>query len=196
MNKTILKISSAAIFLMLVSSYAGTHSNAYAVWGHGVSHGPAFGFNYVYTYHNGLTINGKAFDISKFSQVIPTQTFYVNVPSTITLKVFHTDGVQYIKHVALYITKSNDPTVYSNGEWITYDQGVGVTTHDPNHLFKTVIGSTSSQGHFLYVTFKITPQTTMDTSNIVVKSWDYRSAAVQSTVVNALQFIKWQSSLT
>jgi hypothetical protein len=196
MNKIILKISSATIFLVLLSSFVGANSNAYAIWGSGVSHGPAFGFNYVYAYHDGLTIDGKVFDISKFSQVIQTQTFYVNVPSTITLKVFHTDGVQSIKHVALYITKSNNPTVYSNGEWVAYDKGIGVTTHDPNNLFKTVTVSTSSQGHFLYVKFKITPQAPMTTSNVVAKSWDYRTAAVQSTVINALQFIKWQSSLT
>jgi hypothetical protein len=196
MNKTILKISSAAVFLVLLSSFVGANSNAYAVSGHGVSHGPAFGFNYVYAYHDGLTIDGKVFDISKFSQVIPTQTFYVDVPSTITLKVFHTDGVQYIKHVALYITKSSNPTIYSNGEWVAFDKGVGVTTHDPNNLFKTVSVSTSSQGHFLYVKFKITPQAPMDTSNVVAKSWDSRAAAVQSTVINALQFTKWQSSLT
>ena len=196
MNKTILKISSAAIFLILISSYVGTTSNAYAVWGHGITHGPSLGHVYDYTYTDGLKIDSRTFDISKFSQSIPTQTLYVNVPSTITLKIFHTDGVQYLQHVAIYITNSNDPTVYSSGEWIAYDKGVGLTTNDPNKLFKSVTVSTSAQGHFLYLTFKITPQASMDTSNIIVKSWDYRTASVQSTVTGALQIIKWQSSLT
>ena len=196
MNKTILKISSAAIFLILISSYLGTTSNAYAVWGHGITHGPSFGHVYDYTYTDGLKIDSKTFDISKFSQKIPTQTLYVNVPSTITLKVFHTDGVQSLKHIALYITKSNDPKVYSNGEWIAYDKDSGLTTHDPNKIFKSVTVSVSSQGHFMYLTFKITPQASMDTSNIIVKSWDYRTASIQSTVTGALQIIKWQSSLT
>ncbi|HYL66477.1 MAG TPA: hypothetical protein VEU72_04930 [Nitrosopumilaceae archaeon] len=196
MNKTILKISSAAIFLILISSYVGTSSNAYAVWGHGITHGPSFGHIYDFTYHDGLKIDSRTFDISKFSQSIPTQTFYVNVPSTVTLKVFHTDGVQYLNHVGLYITASNNPTVYSNGEWIAYDKGVGLTTHDPNKLFKSVTVSTSTQGHYMYLTFKITPQAPMGTSNIIVKAWDYRNAPIQSTVSGALQIIKWQSSLT
>lgn len=196
MNKTILKISSAAIFLILISSYVGTTPNAYAVWGHGITHGPSFGHVYDYTYTDGLKIDSRTFDMSKFSQNIPTQTLYVNVPSTITLKIFHTDGVQYLQHIAIYITNSNDPTVYSNGEWVAYDKGVGLTTHDPNKLFKSVIVSTSAQGHFLYLTFKITPQASMDTSNIIVKSWDYRHASIQSTITGALQIIKWQSSLT
>jgi len=195
MNKTTLKISCTAIFLILLSSYAGT-TNAYAVWGHGISHGPSFGHVYDYTYTDGLKIDSKAFDISKFRQNIPTQTLYVNVPSTITLKVFHTDGVQSLQHVALYITNSNDPTVYSNGEWIAYDKGIGPTIHDPNKIFKSVTVNVSSQGHFMYLTFKIIPQASMDTSNIIVKSWDYRNAAIQSTVIGALQIIKWQSSLT
>jgi hypothetical protein len=196
MNKTILKISSAAIFLILISSYMGTSSNAYAVWGHGITHGPSFGHVYAYTYSDGLKIDSSTFNISKFSQSIPTQTLYVNVPSTITLKVFHTDGVQYLRHVALYITDNNDPKVYSNGEWVSYDKGVGLTIHDPNKLFKSVTLRTSSQGHIMYVTFKITPQAPLDTSNIIVKAWDYRTAAIQSTVNGALQIIKWQSSLT
>lgn len=196
MNKTIVKISSAAIFLILVASYAGTHSNAYAVWGHGITHGPSFGHVYDYTYTNGLTIDGKAFDVSKFSQSIPIQTSYVNVPSTIALKVFHTDGAQYIRHVELYITNSNNPTVYSKGEWVAYDVGKGLTTHDPNNLFKSVTASVSSQGHYMYLSFKITPQAPMSTSNIILQGWDYRDAPIQSTVTNALQFVKWQSSLT
>ena len=196
MNKTILKISSAAIFLIMITSYVGTSSNAYAVWGHGISHGPSLGHVYDYTYTDGLTINGHTFDISKFSETIPTRTLYVNVPTTITLKVFHTDGAQYIEHVGVYISNIGDPSVYSNGEWVAYDKGVGVTANDPNNLFKTVTGSVSLQGHFMYITFKITPQATMDTSNVIVKAWDYRNAAVQSTVIDALQIIKWQSSLT
>jgi hypothetical protein len=196
MNKTILKISSAAIFLILISSYVGTTSNAYAVWGHGISHGPSLGYVYDYAYADGLKIDSKTFDISKFRQSIPTQTLYVNVPSTITLKLFHTDGAQSIQHVALYITNSDDPEVYSKGEWITYDNGIGLTTNDPNKIFKSVTMSVSSQDHFMYLTFKITPQTSMDTSNIIIKSWDYRYASIQSTVTDALQIIKWQSSLT
>ena len=196
MNKTILKISSAVIFLILISSYVGTSSNAYAVWGHGITHGPSFGHVYDYTYTDGLKIDSRSFDISKFSQNIPTQTLYVNVPSSVTIKVFHTDGVQYLEHVQLYITNSSNPTVYSNGEWVAYDKGVGLTTNDPNKLFKSVTLSISSQGHFMYLTFNITPQAQMDTSNIIVKAWDYRHAAIQSTINDALQFVKWQSSLT
>src|SRR6266849_11137951 len=142
MNKTILKISSAAIFLILISSYVGTTSNAYAVWGHGITHGASLGHVYDYTYTDGLKIDSKTFDISKFSQAIPTQTLYVNVPSTITLKVFHTDGVQYLQHVELYITNSTDLKVYSNGESIAYDKGTGLTINDPGKLFKSVTLST------------------------------------------------------
>ncbi|HET6458841.1 MAG TPA: hypothetical protein VFG24_08200 [Nitrosopumilaceae archaeon] len=196
MNKTILKISSAAIFLILISSYVGTNSNAYAIWGHGITHGPSFGHIFDYTYTDGLKIDSRTFDISKFSQSIPTQTLYVNVPSTITLKIFHNVGVQNIQHVALYITNNSNQAVYSNGEWIAYDKGVGLTTNHPNKIFKSVTVSTSLQGHYLYLTFKITPQAPMDTSNIIIKAWDYKTASIQSTVTGALQIIKWQSSLT
>jgi hypothetical protein len=196
MNKTILKIASATIFLILASSYVGTNSNAYAVWGHGISHGPSFGNIYGFQFHDGLTIDGKTFDISKFSQVIPTQTFYVNVPSTITLKIFHTDGATSIKHVAIYFNQGTTPSIISSSTWIEYNAKGGVTTHDPNNIFKNVTANVSIKGHYMYITLKITPQSSLDESNIVLQAWDYRNDSAKSTVVNALQIVKWQSSIT
>jgi len=196
MNKTILKISSATIFLILISSYIGTSSNAYAVWGHGISHGPSLGYVYDYSYKDGLKIDGKTFDISKHTEVIPTQTFYVGVPSTITLKIFHTDGAQGIQHVALYFNQGSNNSLYSSDTWIEYDKGIGITTHDPNNTFKAVTADVSIQGHYMYLTFKVTPQSEMGISNIIVKAWDFRLANAQSTIVDALQIIKWHSSLS
>jgi hypothetical protein len=196
MNKTILKISSAAIFLILVSSYVGTNSNAYAVWGHGISHGPSLGNINGFKFQDGLTIDGKIFDISKFSQVIPTQTLYVGVPTTITLKIFHTDGAQSIQHVAIYFNQGSNPSIFSTKTWIEYNTNGGVTTHDPNNVFKSVSAKVSLKGHYMYLTLKITPQSSFGESNIIIKAWDYRNAAAQSTVINALQIIKWQSSLS
>jgi hypothetical protein len=196
MNKIILKISSVAIFMILISSYVGTNSNAYAIWGHGVSHGPSLGYVYGYKYTDGLTIDGKTFDISNFHQVIPTQTFYVNVPSTITLKIFHTDGAQSIQHVALYFNQGSNPSIYTSDTWIQYEKDTGVTTHDPNNMFKTVTANVSLQGHYMYLTLKITPHSEMNTSNIIVNMWDYRLYTTQSIVNNAFQIIKWHSSLS
>lgn len=196
MNKTILKISSAAIFLILFSSYMGTNSNAYAVWGHGISHGPSLGQVYNYAYNDGLTIDGKTFNISQYSQVIPTQTFYVNIPSTITLKVFHTDGASSIKHVAIYFDRGISPSIVSSNTSIRYDTDTGLAIRDYNNIFKKVTVDVSYQGHFMYVTFKIIPQSSMNTSSMIVQTWDYRLATVQSIVVNALQIISWHSSLS
>ena len=196
MNKLILKISSVAIFLILFSSYVGTNSNAYAVWGHGISHGPSLGYVYDYKYTDGLAIDKKTFDISQHSQVIPTQTLYVNVPSTITLKIFHTDGGHGIKHVALYFNQGSAPSIVSSNTSIRYDTDTGLVIRDYNNIFKKVTMDVSYQGHFMYITFKITPQSAMNTSNMIVQVWDYRLATVQNTIMNALQIISWHSSLS
>ena len=196
MNKTTLKILSAAIFLILFTSYMGTNSNAYAIWGHGISHGPSLGSVYNYKYNDALTVDGKTFDISKFSQVVPTQTFYVNIPSTITLKIFHTDGAHSIKHVALYFNQGSAPSIVSSNTSIRYDTDTGLKISDYNNIFKKVTVDVSYQGHFMYITFKITPQSSMNTSNMIVQVWDYRLTTVQSIAVNALQIISWHSSLS
>jgi len=174
----------------------GANFNAYAVWGHGISHGPSLGYVYNYKYTDGLKIDSNTFDLSKFSQVIPTQTLYVNVPSTITLKIFHTDGAQSVKHVSLYFNQGSAPSVASSKTSIQIDKDSGLQITDPNNIFKKVTADVSYQGHFMYVTFKITPQATMDTSNIIVRAWDYRLATAQSTVMNALQITSWHSSLS
>ena len=196
MTKLILKISSAAIFLIMFSSYIGTSSNAYAVWGHGISHGPSLGYVYNYKYTDGLAIDKKTFDISQHSQVIPTQTFYVNVPSTITLKIFHTDGAHSIKHVALYFNQGSDTSITSSNTSIRYDTNTGLVIQDYNNIFKKVTANVSYQGHFMYITFKIIPQSAMNTSNMIVEAWDYRLATIQSIAVNAVQIISWHSSLS
>jgi hypothetical protein len=117
-----------------------------------------------------LTIDGKTFDISKFSQVIPTQTFYDNVLSTITLKIFHTDGAQSIQHAEIYFNQGSNPSIFSSNTWIEYNTKDGITSHDPNNIFKNVTANVSLKGHYMYLTLKITPQSSLGESNIIIKA--------------------------
>ncbi len=63
-------------------------------------------------------------------------------------------------------------------------------------MLKNITVNVSIKGHYMYLTLKITPQSSLGESNIIIKAWDYRSDSAQSTVLNALQIIKWQSSLS
>ena len=100
----------ALIAIVLVSS-----TPVYAINGHGVSYGTEFGGGKLVKYSDGLQINGKAIDISKFSQTIPTQKLYVNDVSDISLKIYHHDGSQNIQHVIVFMNlKGNDPQSYQS----------------------------------------------------------------------------------
>jgi hypothetical protein len=173
----------AVIATILVSS-----TPAYAINGHGVSYGPEFGGGKLVKYSDGLKINGKAFDISKFSQKISTQTLYVNNISDITLKIYHHDGPQTIQHVIVFMNlKGNDPQSYQSNTRIEWDKTNGVSTADPNGVFKSVTAKATYDANFMYISFKIVAQKPMDITHLIVRSWDRNLSSSQVVVLNAVK---------
>lgn len=191
MHKTF-KIMGISVLLVLIIM-VGSNLNAYAVNGHGTSYGPSFGGGIgggilSHTYSDGLKINGKAFDISKFSQEIPTQKLYVNDPSYIQIKIFDNSGPKSISHVMLFLNMGVSSTSVSDSDtWLEYDVNYGVSIHDPHHLFKNVKVDVSYDDNFMYVTFSITPQSVMDTSHMIVRAWDFRLSSADATILNAIK---------
>src|SRR5574339_403350 len=55
----------------------------------------------------GLTINDKSFDISGFSQTIPTQTLSIGQPVTVKLIVNENSGVSSLRYVSFAINDYN-----------------------------------------------------------------------------------------
>ncbi len=189
MDKTILKIASVAIMTILITTSAGSFSNAYAIWGHGISYRPSLGGGDLYQYSDGLKINGKTFDVSKPIQSIPTQVILVGAPNDITLKLSSNSGPKSIQHVVLFLNvRGNSPLVQKSDTWITWDKYSGVTWHDPHNLITNVTAKVSFWGHFLYLTLELTPATPMNTSDLIIRAWDYRYSASQTTVLGAVEF--------
>ncbi|MDE1830834.1 MAG: hypothetical protein KGI02_00530 [Thaumarchaeota archaeon] len=96
---------------------------AYAINGHGVSHGPEFRGGSLVQYSDGLQINGKSIDVSKYSQTISTQNLYINNTSDISLKIYHHDGPQNIQHVIVFMNlHGNNPQSYQSNTRIEFDK--------------------------------------------------------------------------
>lgn len=90
MTSTTVKALTATSLFALIATILVSSTPAYAINGHGSSYGPEFGGGKLVQYSDGLKINGKSFDISKFSQTIPTQKLYVGDVSDISLKIYTT----------------------------------------------------------------------------------------------------------
>ncbi|MGI0066468.1 MAG: hypothetical protein ACREAT_06905, partial [Nitrosotalea sp.] len=89
MTNTTVKALTATALFALIAIVLVSSTPAYAINGHGVSYGPEFGGGKLVQYSDGLQINGKSIDISKYSQTISTQSLYVNDNSDVTLKIYN-----------------------------------------------------------------------------------------------------------
>ncbi|WP_133121019.1 hypothetical protein [Candidatus Nitrosotalea bavarica] len=198
MNSKLVKATSALTLFVLMASVVASSAPAFALNGHGTTYGrgPQFGGGtgitasggaYL-TYDDGLSINGASFDISKFTTTINTQTLYVNMPSDITFKIYEHDGVQLIQHGALFLgITGTHPQVSQSTTFIQWDKTSGVSTSDPNGLFKSATATVKYSGKFMYLTFHITPAQTLDTSHIIVRAWDENLSQGQVIVLDAIK---------
>lgn len=188
MTSTTVKALIATSLFALVATILVSSTPAYAINGHGVSYGPEFGGGKLVQYSDGLKINGKSIDISKYSQSIPTQKIYVNNPSDITLKIYHHDGSQNIQHVIVFMNlKGNDPQSYQSNTRIEFDKTSGVSVADPNGVFKSVTAKATYDTNYMYLSFKIVAKKPMDTTHLIIRAWDRNLSSSQVVVLNAVK---------
>lgn len=188
MASTTVKALIATSLFALVATILVSSTPAYAINGHGVSYGPEFGGGKLVQYSDGLKINGKSIDISKYSQSIPTQKIYVNNPSDITLKIYHHDGSQNIQHVIVFMNlKGNDPQSYQSNTRIEFDKTSGVSVADPNGVFKSVTAKATYDTNYMYLSFKIVAKKPMDTTHLIIRAWDRNLSSSQVVVLNAVK---------
>lgn len=187
MQKAVFKIAGIASLIVLAFSILAINTPAYAIWGHGVSYGPQYGAGPYDSYKDGLKINGISFDISKSPTTIQTQKLYVGTPNMVTVKIYHHASAKFINHVALYINlKGTLPATYKSDTSIAWDRYSGTTVTDPHSMIKSATANVTYDGHYMYITFQIVPATTMDTSHLIIQSWDNKLSAGTEVVMNAI----------
>lgn len=187
--------TSGAIVIALVMALAGVNSSAYGLSGHGVSYAPSFGGGdprsslggLTYHFHDGLTINGDTFDISKYVQTIPTETLYIGTPTSITVKMWEFGGTYQIQGAALMLNvRGYNPNPGQSDTWVQYSKISGVTVHDPNGFLGPVKADVTYDKNFMYVTFHFTPQKPMNTSWMIVTAWDKQLSIGTAKISNAV----------
>lgn len=142
----------------------------------GVFHPPSIGNDYLYPYDNGITINGKSFDIENYSTAIPQQVLKIGTSANFGFKIFDERGAYTISDVVMYFHFKGDPSAANADTWIGWDKYEGAITHDPNKIFSSASVNTTLNGKFMHANFTMIPQKTMPDSSLIMRMWDEKLA--------------------
>lgn len=83
--------------------------------------------------------------------------------------------------------QGSDPKSYQSNTRIEWDKTNGVSVTDPNKIFKGVTASTTYDAKYMYISFKVVAQEPMDTTHLIVRSWDKNLASSQAVILNAIK---------
>ena len=136
---------------------------------------------------HGLTISGSSFDLSSFTNTVPTTTIKTGTPLSIKLLIYDNDGPDTIQHVGLFTNLNGlPPEVYNSDTYISFDKGKPLDIIDPHGLFSNVNITTTNQGNKLQLSYLITFAKPMAQSDIIIRVWDDYQNNRDTKVSNAL----------
>lgn len=150
--------------------------------------GSSFGSGPYAKFTDGLKINGKPFDISRHSQTIQTQILPIDYSSNVSLKIYHVGSPKSLLHLVIYLNLKGNHThpIYSD-TWIDFSKTGSVAVHDPHKIFQSITGKASYDTQFMYINFLIIPQKPLDTSHIIIRTWDNSKIMTESDILNAIK---------
>jgi hypothetical protein len=140
----------------------------------------------------GFTINGQSFDVTGFSQTIPTQTFFVGQPITVKMLVYENNGVKSLRHVSLsindYMGERSQNEKASIAFMQKFDGTQKVDVLDFDKMFENVtVTATPIDSVTTSVVFTFNFQKTLDTSEIIVNTWDDALSARKHIFFDAIK---------
>lgn len=140
----------------------------------------------------GLTVNDKSFDVSEFSQTIPTQTLIVGQTNTVKLTVYENSGVKSLRYVSLTISDYKGERDQTEKARIALTQDFEGTQKldivDFDKILSNVRYNTTQIDSFttvVYFTFDITKP--VDKSALIIESWDDARNARKNILLDAIK---------
>jgi hypothetical protein len=150
---------------------------------------PSFGGigNMIFT--DGLTINGKVYDLDNFSVNIPKNLAGIGQPVTIKVKEELAYGPQDWDHVAIYMNfEGKDPETYNAHLILSDDKNNGPKIDDPKGYIKDFSVTTKLDSQYVYTTFSFTAAKAMSYTSVIVSAWDAHKRVNNVYVGGAIQF--------
>lgn len=134
-----------------------------------------------------LIIEDNAFVLPQYANTIPTIMHRTGDPMQLTLNLFDNTGVE---HIALYTNlRENAREISDSNTYIIYDEDKPLEIVDPEGYFSNVDFKELEEGTKYQVTFEITFAKPMDTSDIIIRTWDPKRNSGDIKIFNAIKII-------
>jgi hypothetical protein len=148
----------------------------------------AYDLSYFEDFDYPLVINDKGFLLSGFTTTLETQKLEINTPHTIKFLFYESEIIQ---HFSLY-TNLRDATneIYESDTQILYFANQELEVVDPNGFFESVTLSINElDDNKKEVVLDITFAKTMDTSHVIVRSWDPNLYSGDNHILDAWEIV-------
>jgi hypothetical protein len=150
---------------------------------------PSLGGTETHHFTDGLTINGKIFDIGHYITNIPQQQFKIGQPVSITIKSEPVYGANTWQHVAAYFDFNGNDLLVSNADTaLISDKKDGFQSIDPNGFISNAAAVTKTTPDTVYTTFTFTVKKQMDDTSIIIRVWDDYRYTLDAKVLGAIVF--------
>lgn len=143
----------------------------------------------------GFTINGQSFDVSGFSQTIPTQTIIVGQPVTVKLIVNENSGASSLSYAAFSINDYKDERNQAEKAKISFSQDFTgaqkLEVLDFDKVLTNVKYNATQVDSFntlIYFTFEFAKP--LDKSAIILDAWDDSRNSRKNVLFDAIQVVE------
>jgi hypothetical protein len=135
-----------------------------------------------------LIINDQGFVLGGFSNTIQTQNIPVDTPVQIKMLFYESTKIQ---HISLYTNLRDDKSQISQSDTqILYNDGKPLKIVDPNGLFESATVTINDIDDVKkQAVFDITFAKPMDTSDIIIRSWDPTLHSADTFILNVINII-------
>jgi DNA-binding beta-propeller fold protein YncE len=150
---------------------------------------PSFGGVGNMVFADGITLDGKVYDLGNFAVNIPKNIADVGQPITIKIKEQLAFGPQDWKYVAVYMNfEGKNPETFNARLILSNDKNDGPKLDDPKGYVKDFNVTTTLDAPYVYTTFSFTAAKAMPDTTMIVSAWDSHRRVNNVYVGGAIQF--------
>ena len=143
---------------------------------------------------NTIEFGGILIDEISSENNLPTQTIETGESFELRLPFYEDSGVRAIQHVAVYVLHNGDETINDSETFVIYEPNQPLHIFDPHGYTSTVSVDTIEKSTYdIDVIFKMTFQIPMNTSDIIVRSWDHHKRSSDVKFNQLIQVIESES---
>jgi hypothetical protein len=135
-----------------------------------------------------LVIDDKGFILSGYSTTLETQKLKTNVPHTIKFLFYESDRIQ---HFSLYTNlRDSNTAIHQSDTQILYNYEQEIQVVDPNGFFESVsFDLVEIDDLKKEITLEITFAKPMETSDIIIRSWDPFLNSFDTFILDAIEIV-------